>query len=94
MNMAKVTDCDMGECAYNRNQECHALAITIGNEGEPRCDTFVKCEQQGGDALATAGVGACKTSECRYNADLECCAPSIQVAHTQGHPDCKTFEAG
>ena len=91
--MAKVKDCMVEECAYNRGQRCHALAITIGDtRRHPKCDTYFDLQEKGGDSTVVAGVGACKVSACKYNSDLECQADSIEVGYQQDEADCMTFE--
>lgn len=92
MDMPKVTQCDVIQCAYNKDKNCHAIAITIGHGSHPHCDTF--CEMgssKGGDMTAIAGVGACKVAECRYNEALECHASGIRVGHLIDEIDCQTF---
>ena len=93
MEMSKVTKCQVNDCAYNMNNICHAMAITIGDTMHPRCDTFCPSMTKGGDYSCTAGVGACKVSACLYNTALECQAPEISVGYMQDEPDCLTFES-
>jgi len=90
MRMPKVIDCMMADCAYNRDDCCHALAITVGGP-EPMCDTFMQGAHKGGDENSTACVGACKVKGCRYNMSLECAAEGIRVMPSKAHPQCTTF---
>jgi hypothetical protein len=93
MKMSKVEECSVSDCAYNTNDECHALAITIGEQpSTPMCDTFFKASSHGGDKEATAGVGACKSYACSHNQSYECMASSIRVGIHDNQPDCLTFE--
>lgn len=93
MEMPKVMECDVTQCAYNEKKKCHALAITIGDGSHPHCDTFCQSgSMKGGDMTAMAGVGACKISECRHNDHLECRASSIRVGHLIDDIDCQTFK--
>ena len=92
MKMPKVSRCDVNQCAYNIDHNCHALAITIGDDEHPKCDTFTPGGKKAGDLTSTGGVGACKVSTCDYNRDLECAAPSIVVGQKQDEADCVTFE--
>ena len=87
-----VTICEANDCAYNRDSQCHAKAITIGDGVNPKCDTFCMAARKGGDAATMAGVGACKVSICAYNSNLECLAPKITVGYSEQEPDCLTFE--
>lgn len=87
MKMAKVTQCDADECAYNWKGMCHAMAITIGDQTNPMCDTFCQSSQKGG-GNAMAGVGACKVSACVHNTQLECGCSEIQVGHQGSEIDC------
>lgn len=95
MNMPKVNKCDVLECAYNRSNSCHALAITVGDiEDEvPRCDTFCRSSIRGGEATSVASVGACKVDLCKFNKLLECTAPGISVGYRGSDVDCLTFSA-
>lgn len=93
MKMSPVKECDATDCAYNKNKICHALAITVGGPtGIPYCDTYCSSDEMGGDADASAGVGACKVSACEYNEHLECSAQNIQVGFQQDKVSCLTFE--
>lgn len=92
MKMPQISVCDATECAYNRENKCHALAITVGDSGCPMCDTAIKSQQKAGDMSSTGSVGACKTSQCEYNSSLECTAAKIKVGMHGSHADCMTFE--
>ncbi len=91
MEMSKVKQCEITECAYNMDNCCHAMAITIGNSGTPKCDTFCQSTIQGGEASCCAGVGACKTSACTFNSHLECSSPDVMVGYNGQEADCLTF---
>lgn len=93
MEMPKVTNCDVEDCAYNIDEECHAMAITIGDSLNPKCDTFCQSIMKGGDVSSIAGVGACKVSSCTYNISLECQAAEICVGYKGSDPDCLTFNS-
>lgn len=90
MTMPRITKCEMTECSYNKNSECHAMAITVGGS-HPMCDTFMKASRKGGVADMTGGVGACKVEDCRFNSMFECSASGINVAIHSGHADCATY---
>jgi hypothetical protein len=88
--MPQVAKCDVDNCFYNRDLQCHAPAINIGGE-HPNCDTFISTNNHIGLAdLST--VGACHVNQCRFNADLTCQASSVVVGHHADHADCCTFE--
>ena len=91
MQMPKVLACSVLECSYNKDKECHTMAINVGGGKHPACDTFTSMSRKGGDVASTAGIGACRVSECKYNRSLECSAPGITVGHHENHADCKTF---
>lgn len=93
MTMPKIADCQVSDCSYNKDKQCHALAITVGDGNCPMCDTFANLSKKGGDPNMVAGVGACKADNCKYNKSLECTADSIQVGKSCSHADCKTFSA-
>lgn len=90
--MPKVVDCDARECAFNKNDRCHALAVNIGGL-QPDCDTFLTSGKKGGILNVTAGVGACKVEVCKYNMAYACTAPSIHVKILNNRPDCITYQA-
>lgn len=91
ISMPKILSCSVTECAYNKNNECHTLAITVGDGSHPECDTFYRAKNKGGAPDQTGGVGACKVDICKFNNAFECSAPGINVAPHSGHADCKTF---
>ena len=92
MEMSKVMKCEVSDCAYNMDNCCHAMAITIGDSTNPRCDTFCKSSMKCGDT-SCLGVGACKVSSCTYNNNLECCcAQGISIGYKEQEPDCLTFQ--
>jgi hypothetical protein len=92
MHMPNVSRCEAKVCAYNSNQTCHALAITIGHGTHPMCDTFTDLGAKGGDVGITGKVGACNVSACRWNDKLECSASKITInLHQGGCPDCAKF---
>lgn len=93
IEMPKVINCTVTNCAYNTTQICHAMAITIGDiSTRPKCDTFFQTTIHGGSKDATAGVGACKISDCGYNQELECSAQNIKVGMQSGSAECLTFK--
>ncbi|PLX84896.1 MAG: DUF1540 domain-containing protein [Desulfuromonas sp.] len=93
MNMPKVTDCSVSDCAYNDKHACHAMAITVGEKpSEPVCDTYFQSSIHGGVRDMNAGVGACKSYDCQHNTDFECMAPNVHIAMKGSQPDCLDFE--
>lgn len=95
MEMPKVSECSVSECAYNENSICHAIAITVGDKSdESKCDTFIQSDIHGGFEETIAGVGACKASDCQFNERFECVSPSIQVGFEGGTSHCLTFKTG
>ncbi len=92
MNMAKVYRCEVSECSYNFQNQCHARAITVSCGGaRPMCETFCSSSIRGGDRNFLAGVGACKCAECIFNTALECRSPEIKVGRQDDQIDCLTF---
>ncbi len=90
LNLSGVAECSAGECAYNSNQSCHAIAITVGDGDLPMCDTFFTAQEHSADK-GHAGVGACKVSVCQYNRDLECSAGRILVGKMENRVRCMTY---
>lgn len=93
VKMPEVKTCTVGECSYNANSKCHAIAITVGHSSHACCDTFFKTSHKGGLKSVNGGVGACRQENCRFNKDLECSATAIMVGLPEGHADCMTFQA-
>ena len=93
MDMPVVNQCAVEDCAYNQDHTCHALAITVGDTVNARCDTFFSSTAKGGDPSSTGRVGACKVAACRHNVQFECGAPGITVGYQQSEVDCLTFAA-
>ncbi|HEX2951811.1 MAG TPA: DUF1540 domain-containing protein [Armatimonadota bacterium] len=88
--MPPVDKCDVENCFYNHDLQCHAQAINVGGD-HPNCDTFIPM----GNHIARSEngeVGACHVAQCKYNADLCCNAQGINVCHHTEHADCCTFE--
>lgn len=94
MKMSKVKGCNVSECAYNLNNHCHAMAITIGDDDHPRCDTFCSTCTGQVDEECLASVGACKVSSCQFNEGLECTADEISVGFDseKNEVDCLSYQ--
>ncbi len=90
MNMPQVSSCSAGQCAYNAENSCHAIAITVTGESS-NCGTFTSANIEGGEPEIIAGVGACKMSSCKYNEHLECQAESVEIGKDGEHVYCKTY---
>lgn len=91
MEMPIISACSVDDCAYNRGNGCHALAITVGDARHPQCDTFFTASPKGGDPATTGRVGACKMADCRHNIQYECRAPQISVGYEHSEVDCLTY---
>ena len=90
MNMASFSKCNQSTCAYNKDESCHTLGITVGPHAE--CNTYVHASSKGGFPDVKSGIGACTASSCKYNDKLECQASKVDVAVDAMHADCKTFQ--
>lgn len=91
IEMPPVSRCDVSNCAYNVNKNCHAKAVTVGDFTNPGCDTFLDSVSHNKDTRRIAGVGACKVSECRFNDYLECVADEIVVGFANKKVSCLTY---
>lgn len=94
MQMPHVQTCEMTGCAYNKHRQCHALAITVGDQQGPMCDTFwqkSEPKKKAGDPTQTGHVGACRMDSCMFNDRLECAAEGITVGLKEEKADCLTF---
>lgn len=90
IEMPKVMECEAEECVYNREGDCHARAITVGDGDTPACDTYMGADRHA-NRREEAGVGACKVTGCRHNSDFECIADSILVGRMSNQAQCQTF---
>ncbi len=95
MEAAKVTNCKVSECAYNINNICHAMAITIGDGRCPRCHTFCRfiMNSKAGNTGVDASVGACRISSCIHNTGLACQAPEVLIDYKEQQPECLVFQS-
>jgi hypothetical protein len=94
MEVPQVQSCDMTDCDYNRRKQCHAIAVTIGEGDNPRCDTFwiaTEAKAKAGDPAQIGRVGACRVGQCQYNHRLQCGAEGIMVGHKEADALCLTF---
>jgi len=91
IEMPLVRKCDVQKCGYNVNSSCHAKAITIGDQINPECDTFLDSSKRAMETGQVAGVGACKVSGCKYNKDFECTADTITVSYKEDRIKCMTY---
>jgi hypothetical protein len=90
IEMPQVQDCDVGQCAYNMNNKCHARAITVGDGVNAMCDTFFQATPHTKSSVL-AGVGACKISGCSFNTDYECEAKTIRIGLENNNARCMTY---
>ena len=93
MEMPRVSRCEVGGCAYNMEDHCYAMAITVGDSMNPHCDTMCMSDCKCSQTMNIAGVGACKTSKCVHNQGLECGAPEISVGLCDQNAECLTFKS-
>jgi hypothetical protein len=92
MDMPVVNSCAAEQCAYNIEQQCHALAITVGDSLQANCETYFGIAMKGGDRETPGHVGACKMQDCVHNSALECQAPGISVGMQADLPNCVTYQ--
>jgi len=92
VDVPEVGNCSVRHCAFNREGNCHAQAITVGDSIDPICDTFMASERHN-RRRAHGGVGACKVASCRHNDDLLCTADSVRVGMHDQHARCETYES-
>lgn len=92
--MPEVSECSVQACGFNKNSNCHARAITIGERNVPECGTFFTTSDISAHAKSEgriSGVGACKIADCIHNDDYECMANDIVVAFSHDHANCQTY---
>jgi hypothetical protein len=87
-----IMSCSADGCAYNRDNECHACAITVGGTNDHRCDTMFPSSGHA-SRRQMGGVGACKATDCKLNDDCECLADGIEVGQRSDGVDCLTYVA-
>lgn len=95
MEAPQFLKCRVYDCAYNADNLCRAIAVTIGDGGRPRCGTFHRfvMKAKGLHADCTATIGACRISSCIHNVALRCRLPEILVGYRQQEPQCLTFQS-
>lgn len=92
IEMTLISRCEASACSYNKNNGCHAKAITIGDVKYPMCDTYLHTSGHCKETERSAGVGACKVIGCQHNSDFECSAQSINVGLSGKDIMCLTFK--
>ena len=90
LDMPPVSKCTAANCAFNTKGQCHAKAVTIGDQQNPGCDTFFTSSLKS-ERVEAAGVGACKVDSCWYNKNFECTAEKVEVGKDNGQIKCVTF---
>jgi hypothetical protein len=93
IDMPYVETCTVSGCGYNKDEKCHARAITIGDGVHPGCDTSFLGAPGHTHENNLAGVGACKVMGCSFNSDLECGADRIAVSMKGDSVQCMTYQA-
>lgn len=91
VEMPIISNCAVTDCAYNVTGSCGALAITVGDANNPRCDTYFAAVGHVSHTQIAAGVGACKVSACRHNHEFECTADIVKIGRPRGDAACLTF---
>lgn len=88
-----VARCTVPECIFNRDGECYARAITIGNGNHAECETFLSGNHHIPTNQQKAGVGACKSKRCLHNRDFACDAEQVYVGYDErdGFMGCQSF---
>lgn len=98
-------NCDVANCAYNKNELCSLNSIDVGGKRAKECEStccssFVNQSQgsfssDAGEASPQTEI-ACKAENCDYNSDCKCHAESINVAgdyaSSEGETCCATFK--
>jgi hypothetical protein len=85
-----VIACQVQECSYNENRECHAGKIQVGDVGtHAACDTFTtaQVEEQGSQVM----VENCDVSKCKFNEHMMCRAPAVSLGHHETHAECDSY---
>lgn len=91
LEMPMISSCDVEQCGYNQNKNCHAKAITVGDGVNPNCDTYFENKNHNLEVARIAGVGACKVSSCKKNKNFECIADVIKIGTVKESAKCLTF---
>lgn len=91
VEMPLVIRCEAKNCGFNVSEKCYAKAITIGDNSNPGCDTFMDTQIHAHESKRLAGVGACKVNSCKFNVDYECNSENIILGLTDGEIKCRTY---
>lgn len=92
MTATIVNQCAATDCAYNDNQACRALAITVGEPSAQTCATYEPKQKKVSTQVTVANVGACKASNCVHNSNLSCQAAEVKIGVDGGQVRCMTFQ--
>lgn len=84
-----VLACNVEQCSWWRNRECHAMNISVGDM-HPTCDRYTTAAVDQQDSELPQ-VDNCLVQQCKYNDANGCVAPGITVGHHAEHADCETF---
>lgn len=91
IEMPEVLKCEARGCAYNKDLQCHARGITVGDLNHQHlCDTMWAMKGHT-HRVEGAGVGACRETHCVHNEDLECQSDGINVNFEGNRAQCGTF---
>jgi len=86
----EIKKCTVTQCFYNRTNQCHAHAITVGHD-QPECDTFAQSSSST-DKQGAGEVGACHVTQCSFNDSMYCHAcDDIVVGWSGDKAVCTTF---
>jgi hypothetical protein len=85
--------CEMADCSYNINRYCHAISITVGDQGQAICGTFCLSAIRGGRESIVACVGACKVEDCIHNSGLLCRRNHITIGCRDEDFYCLSYKA-
>ena len=79
VELPKVLGCAVDACSYNHDDVCSAAAITVGQQDDASCVTFIPLSVKGGLDRVQSFVGACQKVDCKHNSHLECAADSVRI---------------
>jgi hypothetical protein len=84
--------CEVGVCAYNQHDSCHAVAVEIGKDSA-NCDLFTRSVMFVVNPKFNSQVSACRMSGCAYNRLGSCTREKITVSAAPGGGVCAAYES-
>lgn len=85
-----IQRCDVGVCAYNQHESCHAVAVDIGKDNA-NCELFTRSVMFVVNPKFESQVALCRMSGCASNRLGSCTKDKINIDSTSGGGACAEY---